>query len=401
MNAPIAISPSAPHTPSERTGAIDALRSFLTVLVVLLHSVMAYTTWAQLDKENYAHGSTSPVVDPIRWVGFDLVPALLNSFFMAQMFFISGLFVWKSLARKGSAGFLGDRFKRLGIPWMLTTAFVMPVAFYPSYLMVGGTASPAAYWLGWSWTSGPGWFLTMLLAFNAAAALLFIALGKSPRQNPGWASAVFERPWVFLLTLTAVSTACLLPMLYIFGPFWWISCGPVIVTQAARPLLYAAYFLGGIAAGVHGVERGILASEGPLARRWLLWIVAALVGYVVFLAAVKGLQTDPAQPWIPASAGWLQFGMASAVCCALCNLALLAVFLRFVRGTHPFMKSLSASAFGIYLLHYPAVTWLQFGLLNQPLSAPLKATLVFLGALALSWALTAAGSAILRPRRSP
>jgi surface polysaccharide O-acyltransferase-like enzyme len=72
-----------------------------------------------------------------------------------------------------------------------------------------------------------------------------------------------------------------------------------------------------------------------------------------------------------------------------------------LRGTHPFITSLSASAFGIYLLHYPAVTWLQFGLLNQPLSAPLKATLVFLGALALSWALTAAGSAILRPRRSP
>jgi fucose 4-O-acetylase-like acetyltransferase len=57
---------------------------------------------------------------------------------MALMFFVSGLFVWSSLIRKGNASFLRDRFKRLGIPFLFAAAIVAPLAYYPSYLMAGG-----------------------------------------------------------------------------------------------------------------------------------------------------------------------------------------------------------------------------------------------------------------------
>src|SRR5215467_13007348 len=40
-----------------------------------------------------------------------------DTFFMALMFLLSGLFVWPSLERKGSARFLRDRTLRLGVPF--------------------------------------------------------------------------------------------------------------------------------------------------------------------------------------------------------------------------------------------------------------------------------------------
>jgi hypothetical protein len=42
------------------------------------------------------------------------------------MFFLSGLFVWKSLERKGRARFLRDRVLRLGLPFIAAAAVVAP-----------------------------------------------------------------------------------------------------------------------------------------------------------------------------------------------------------------------------------------------------------------------------------
>jgi surface polysaccharide O-acyltransferase-like enzyme len=53
------------------------------------------------------------------------------------------------------------------------------------------------------------------------------------------------------------------------------------------------------------------------------------------------------------------------------------------------LESLSTNAYGIYLLHYIFVVWLQYALLAVDLNAIGKATIVFAGALTLSWAASA------------
>src|SRR4030088_3494799 len=83
-----------------RIAAFGRGRTFVTLLVVLHDSVLNFT-W-------FGHG------DSRRWLGFDLVVLFNDSFFMAFMFFISGLFVRDSLVRKGAAGFLRERAWRLG-----------------------------------------------------------------------------------------------------------------------------------------------------------------------------------------------------------------------------------------------------------------------------------------------
>src|SRR6266853_1321420 len=74
-----------------RVAAFDRARTFIILLVLLHHSVVNYTYFGAGDK--------------MRWLGFDLVVLFNDSFFMACMFLISGLFVHDSLTRKGPAIF--------------------------------------------------------------------------------------------------------------------------------------------------------------------------------------------------------------------------------------------------------------------------------------------------------
>jgi surface polysaccharide O-acyltransferase-like enzyme len=73
-----------------------------------------------------------------------------------------------------------------------------------------------------------------------------------------------------------------------------------------------------------------------------------------------------------------------AACAANC-LGVLAVVLRFAARRLPSLTSLNESAYGMYLVHYLFVVWLQFALLDLELPAVIKGAIVFAGTLALSW----------------
>src|SRR5215468_6130487 len=91
----------------DRVIALDRARTFITLLVVLYHSVINYT--------HFGIGG-----DRMRWLGFDFFVLFCDSFFMACMFFISGLFVHASLSRRGAADYLSHRAFRLGAPFLLS-----------------------------------------------------------------------------------------------------------------------------------------------------------------------------------------------------------------------------------------------------------------------------------------
>src|SRR5436305_15175576 len=103
---------------AERIVPLDRARTFITLLVVLHHSVVNYT--------HFGNG------DRMRWLGFDLIVLFNDSFFMPCMFFISGLFVRDSLARRGSANFVGHRAVRRGVPFLVSIFGLTPVAYYPT-----------------------------------------------------------------------------------------------------------------------------------------------------------------------------------------------------------------------------------------------------------------------------
>ena len=63
--------------------------------------------------------------------------------------------------------------------------------------------------------------------------------------------------------------------------------------------------------------------------------------------------------------------------CASSCFFFVALFLRFGQHRSRWYDSLSENAYGIYLVHYPFVVWLQYALLNVTLFAFAKAAIVF------------------------
>jgi peptidoglycan/LPS O-acetylase OafA/YrhL len=392
-SSPIAAT-AVPDLPTAQYNhSIGYLRAFIVVLVVAHHSALAYHQFAPPPSASLVAQprwwEAFPVVDSQRWSGFSLFTGFNDIFFMSLMFFLSGLFVWNGLQKKGSAKFLRDRLLRLGIPFIVATAVLAPLAYYPAYLQTAGHAANAGFWRQWlslgQWPGGPAWFVWVLLVFDCIAALLFALAPRWGETLGRITSGAYRRPAAFFALLAAISAIAYIPMALRFTSTDWVSFGP-FTFQASRILHYLAYFLIAVGVGAWGVNRGLLAPDGKLARRWPLWAAAALflfgLASAVFVVAV----TSHAQ-----SQGWAVARDAGfALSCAASSFAFLALFIRFARSRSPLFGSLSANSYGIYLFHYAFVSWLQYALLPASLPAVAKFAIVFLGALGLSWGTAAA-----------
>ena len=367
-----------------RNAALDRARTFITLLVLIHHSVIAYT--------HFGH------TDPQSFLGFDIVVTFNDSFFMPAMFLLSGLFVWPSLRRKEIGWFLRDRWWRLGKPLIVSALILIPFAYYAVEMRLHPGTSFAAFW--WNmvtvgpWRSGPEWFVWVLLATDLLAAAVY-------RTAPGLVDAIgrlslvgYKRPGLFFLVLSIATVIAYVPAVLYFDASRWFTLGPIAV-QASRIFLYPLYFFVGVGIGAVRIDQGVLAADGGFVRRWPLWLVASAVSFscMIGLIYIKHAVLPDAnhQPL------WWEIGyaLAFAAFCAAQTLNILALFLRFDTQGSSRLDPLRDNAYGIYLLHYIPVMWLQYLLYDfsfapvMQVSAIIKAMIVFVLTLAASWAATA------------
>lgn len=382
-----------PSTKLNYNVSIGYLRAFITLMVVAHHAMLAYHPFAPAPPASLTAiprlWQAFPVVDAQRSTLFSVLVSFNDIFFMALMFFLSGMFVWDSLRRKGAAKFLHDRALRLGAPFLVAAAVIAPLAYYPTYIQSQAVGGQHGFWKQWfalgNWPAGPAWFVWVLLAFDAIAALLLIV---QPNWGNGLArltASAERRPIVFLALLSLVSGAAFVPLAVIFNPFRWSAWGP-FTFQTSRGLHYLGYFLLGVGVGAYGLDRGLLAREGQLARRWWLWSLAALLGFG--FATAIGLAAFTAH--LGSRAWEVASDSGFVLSCAASSFAFLALFVRFARRRGRIWDSLAANAYGIYLIHYAFVSWLQLSLLKSHLPAIAKGSLVTAAAVLLSWGVTAA-----------
>jgi peptidoglycan/LPS O-acetylase OafA/YrhL len=379
---------------ADRNIPMGYLRAFVTVLVVAHHALIAYHPDAPAAGQLGWNSSSMlwsafPVIDAQRVPGFGLLIGINDIFFMSLMFFISGLFVWSSLQRKGTLGFIRDRIVRLGLPFAVAASLLAPLAYYPAYLQNGGTPGLEAYWAAWTalpaWPAGPAWFIWVLLAFGILAAFVYAIAPRFGDALGRLSANADRRPAAYVRSLIVVSALGYMAMNVYLGYDAWVHWGPFFV-QAGRILHYAVYFFAGIGVGAFGLEQGLLDAGGKLARRWWLWLPASLIAFVALTAAfltALSIKFEPLIAWTPLLCTLF------AITCATLSFALVSFFLRFFKRSGPVFDSLSRNAYGIYLLHYAYAIWTQYALLNAPLSGLEKGGIVFATTLILSWATTA------------
>jgi surface polysaccharide O-acyltransferase-like enzyme len=362
-----------------RNAALDRARTFLTLVVLLHHAVIPYT--------HFGH------TDPRSWIGFDAVVLATDSFFMAMFFFLSGLFTWPGIGRKAPHVFLRDRLLRLGLPFAIAAVTLIPIAYYAVELRLHPGTTFAAFW--WKtvtvgpWPSGPLWFIWVLLVFDLTASLLYRVSATLVDPINRMSLKGFDRPAVFYGFLVAVTAIGYIPLLVYFGANRWFEFGPFSV-QASRLLLYAFYFFVGVGVGAANFNRGILSEDGGLPKGRWLWLIATLVPYVlmwVMIAIKREILGNPNT--LP---DWYQavYGLFYVLFSAAILLTILAFFLHSKAPGPNLLDRMQADAYGIFLVHYPIVLWLQYWMFEFDWPAIVKATIAFLLTVILSWAATAA-----------
>jgi surface polysaccharide O-acyltransferase-like enzyme len=369
---------------SGRIVALDRARTFITLLVLLHHSVVNYTYFGAGDK--------------MRWLGFDLIVLFNDSFFMACMFLISGLFVHDSLTRKGPTIFLRDRAWRLGIPFLLSIFVLMPLAYYPTFLRyhLPGTTDFNFFHFWWRtltvgpWPSGPAWFLWVLLAFDFIAAAIWSVAPGILKTFGRLIAGLRNRPMTAFIAFLIVSVASYVPLHLAFGDGSWLEPGRYpLPIQTSRILLYPAYFFTGVGIGMISLRAGLLAEDGELAKRWPVWIGFAAVFYAAILILVYAHHNwvnfnSPPLSWKTA------YGLAFSMYSAAMAFTVLAIYLRSAKFSLSLLDAMRPSAYGIYLVHYIFIIWLQYAVYDYSWPAFIKFAIVFTGTLAGSWALVLA-----------
>jgi len=363
----------------KRDIAIDYLRSSVIVAVVAHHAALAYNTFSHYNPSDYIR-STAPVVDTVRFAPLDILVGWNDLFFMSLMFFVSGLFVAPSIMRKGVGQFLADRAKRLGIPFVIAVALVIPIAYYPSWLLSDATGRGgflSRFFTIDGWSPGPLWFIWVLLGFCVVLAVAY-QFFPTLMTRLSWSAQSGGNLVVVSLTVSLIAT---IPM-HLLGAPEWSDLGGPLHFPTARSLLYFAWFLLGVALGQANPERSL--SRQHLSR-WPLWLTMSALGYAAH--AIFSSSTYLANT--PAWATKLILATAFSFCCTFTSLAALGLARSIFRRNWSVADNFSGNAYGIYIFHYGFVTWMQFYLLTKPLPAALKFLITLSVALTASWFLTA------------
>ena len=216
-----------------------------------------------------------------------------DSFFMAMFFFLSGLFVWQSIARKGPLNHLADRLRRLALPFVICAFTVIPLAYYAISLRQHPEIGFSEFW--WTTiTTGPMAKQTDLVPLglvrfrsDCLPAVLAVTPLCSIRSIASRCTVAVGPPYS--------SRSCLLspprstfPGGIRWGAGSWFEFGPFSV-QHGRVLLYATYFFFGAGIGVQAMDRGVLAADGRMAKVGWDWMILTIVPYYLMwvLIAIK------------------------------------------------------------------------------------------------------------------
>lgn len=346
---------------------VDALRVALILLVVAHHSVEAYVA---------SHAPEMVLPDPPipRVWAFLAVNA---AFFMGLFFFLAGYYTPGSFDRRGIRRFLGDRFTRLGIPFLLGVVLVVPladwmrIALSPGFLHVGywdyvtrdflGIGTKPDNWpAGERWPQinfGPLWFVEHLMVY----ALLYAAWRwVAPRRAPG--ATPLAPPSSLAICGYAVALAAATFAIRIWYPVNdWIAFLGFIQMEPAHIPQYASLFVIGLMAA-----RGRWIETMPR-RRGLTWLgvgigLALLIYVTVGIGAVGG-GTPSSGSHLP---DWHACVWESFTCTSLC-VGLPVAFRELALGAGALWRTLARNVLAIYVFHYAFVLLVQWALMNTEL----------------------------------
>jgi peptidoglycan/LPS O-acetylase OafA/YrhL len=355
------------NVPGRRLTFLDNLRLVVVLLVIVLHTGIAYMVGAP---------EWWYVVDPQQSLFFTAVVLVLDVPLMLIMFFIAGFFACPSLTERSVTVFVKGKILRLGLPWAAGIFIFAPLVTYLIYYSRNVPVSFGRFYTVDFW--GPlyqqsvYWFLGVLLVLFLGLALVY----HSDREKQNWERKVNRPGWGLFVGFWLIGSAWFYLIVQSYPLDMWSNGARILVFQPERALLYVLYF----ALGVYADRRGWLRNGGYApARSWILPMVLSGVAYLALrLYVVPG---SGVTGWIGVLTGLLFNGF-----CLSALMAGLAFFRKHADSDRRPWGSLSANSYGIYYLHPLVLYPLTYVFLSLPVSIFTKAGLLVITTILLAWA---------------
>lgn len=181
---------------------IDALRSFMLLLGIVLHSGLSFMKYSLGDSWIYKHQETS--------LFFDTLVLFIHTFRVPVFFVLAGFFLEISLEKHSVNQVLLKKTKRIGIPLVIGVLFLFPIVEYSLKKSIETSFTIEKYLVFWktsNYNTMHLWFLYYLLLFYSVHALssnLFKKLKQKLQQQKekliGIILVVFMVISIFILT---------------------------------------------------------------------------------------------------------------------------------------------------------------------------------------------------------
>jgi len=375
---------------SERLHALDAVRGGALLAGVVFHATVSFLPappgiplWIVMDRE--------------RSLALAVLFHLLHTFRMTTFFLIAGFFGHLMVQRRGTAGFVRDRLRRIGIPlvvgWPILFVAILAATIWGAVVSAqGGPLPPAPKYPGFpAFPLTHLWFLYVLLWFYAAILVLkwtaqALDRGGALGRGTDRAVGVLAGTPLGLPALAAPAAVALY-----FTPGWAMWFGVPTPDSSLVPGLGAAvaYFT---AFGFGWLLHRRTDKLEALRRNW----PANLALGAVF--SIAGLAITGPAPLIAASTpGLAKAGFAATYALASWSwtFALIGLALRFLDNPSPTRRYVADASYWIYLVHLPLILALQVAV--SQLAWPWPAKFAFILAVAFPLML---GSYQLFVRRS-
>ena len=184
---------------------IDNLRTFLVVLVVLLHIAVTYGPigfWYYYERT----GLPSTYL-----LGFFV--SFNQAFLLGLFLLISAYFIIPSYDRKGPELFIRDKFRRLGIPLLFYIIIIGPFLIYIQKLFIAKEKVSFLYFYynfiikNIIIEAGPLWFLQALLILSMFYILLMEIVKKALKKKAAFKKKGLDFPQNYKIILFIISLA--------------------------------------------------------------------------------------------------------------------------------------------------------------------------------------------------
>ncbi|WP_319482945.1 acyltransferase family protein [uncultured Draconibacterium sp.] len=355
---------------SSRLYYIDNLRIFLIGLVVLLHFNITYGA----PGDWYYNESEAGMPEIIIQTMFNMTN---QAFFMGMFFFISAYFTAASLKRKTTGKFIKDRLVRLGIPLVVFYFFLNPLTNFVHYYFikheavtfVGFLTNPRA------WGFGPMWFVETLLLFTVIYLVVFNREKTIKMSYPGTGKLVIG---AIILGLSQY-------VIRMWLPVGWSM--PFTNLQFPFFVQYIVLLVFGVIAYNNNWLEAISFKS---AKRWfifaqlMIWLVLPVVLYV-------GGKENGVEDFVGGGT-WQSFAWAiwEQLVCVAMIIGLFGMAKKYFNRQGGLAKQLSASAYGVYIIHPPvivAISALFIGWqdINQLLKFIVLAPVALVACFTLAW----------------